>query len=120
MSLIIDQTWVSSWSQGKHTKEELKQLTEWLLTFPPEMQRLAKQWPPFCMVSPKGWSEMPYTYSVGIVDTYFPDGRLGVRQDPNSDPVPVDPDQLNIVGFCKEFGCHVVSQIYQTRQLPLL
>lgn len=120
MSLIIDQTWVSAWSQDRPSNDELKQLTDWLLSFPQEQQRIAKQWPPFCLVKARGWSEMPYTYSVGFVDTYFLDGQLGIRQCPNSDPIPVDADRLELVGFWKGFGCHLVSTIYQTKQLPLL
>lgn len=96
---VIDQSWVFVWSHGIPERDQVETLYEWLQEVAPEYHERLQRFPPMCLVRGTSTTEVPFPFSVGIVVGYLEDGRLLVRQEPSSADVPVQAEELTVVGF---------------------
>ena len=101
MSLLIDQSWTREWVAGQPDSKQRDAATQWLRAQPSGLHPVLMRFPPLCVVQSTQPQEVPYPYTVGIVNGYNPDGTLAVSQEPGSPPVPCNPDTLRVVSFWK-------------------
>ena len=120
MGMIIDQTWVSSWTSGLPTASQLSHIANWVMSTPRETHELLCVFPPLAVVKGKRRDmEVPYPWTVGIVSSYHPDNKIGVRQEPTADEVLVNADDLEVVGFWKSFNPLSVASLLNRAHAPL-
>ena len=118
MSMLIDQTWVPAWVEGRPDGAQLATLAGWLKEQPAHRRGLLIQFPPLSLVRSQKWLEVPFQFTVGIVGGYE-DGSLLVQQGPQMPYVRVPVEDLECAGYWKGLGPNVVQQVLGGAQLSL-
>ena len=98
-SRMIDQTWVRDWMSHSQSPEEIESNLRWFFSQDAKTKQAVIRLPILCCVRGDGTLEVPYYRTVGVVVSYLPDGRVGVKQSPDSEDVHyLNPDDLIYAG----------------------
>ena len=116
-SLIIDQSWIEDWQKGYPSQEQMKHVTGWIKTVPGHRRPVLLSFPPMCLIRPKKPLDVPYPGTFAFVVSYEPDGRLGVRQEPNADTTLVSPEDVIVAGYWRNFGPALLLHVLAAQQL---
>lgn len=118
MSFVIDQSWVPEWVSGKLSLGQEATMRLWLAKMGQSLFPVLRRLPPMCVVRARRSMEVPYIFTVGFVYCYYPDGGVGVRQEPYAPEAKVSPDDLELVAYWKSFDSSQVSSILWTTPPP--
>jgi hypothetical protein len=111
MSLVVDQTWVKDW-EGKPTIEQKDLIVSWLSFQKKEWRSVLHAFPPFCLVKARRMMDTPCPFSVGFVSAYYDDKTVAVQQEPDTNPVPVLVEDLEVVGFWKHLNHEAIKRLF--------
>jgi hypothetical protein len=111
MSLVVDQTWVKDW-EGKPTIEQKDLIVSWLSFQKKEWHPVLQDFPPFCLVRARRMMDTPCPFSVGIVTAYYDDNTVAVKQEPETEAVPVLVEDLEVVGFWKNLDHKAIKKLF--------
>jgi len=78
---MLDQPWVKEWLE--EPLEPDQESIEWMRSRPDSIKALMVRFPPSCLVRANRPLHIPAPDSVGIVQSYYENGELGVIQGPD-------------------------------------
>lgn len=107
----VDQTWLTEWLADIAWPEDAAAI-EWLRSRPSTMHPLMLRFPPSCVVRPLVPLRVPAAGTVGVVQSWFEDGSIGVAQKPDGlVRAQCRAHEIEVVGFWRGWTCDRMREV---------